>query len=402
MPTPCHAIHGNARPGNAIQSKVNMKTVFNIKDFGAVGDGYHDDHPAIQSALLCAIGCSGALYFPPGMFLCPNPITYPENSAKISFFGDGANVSTLYFQNCAGIDLSFSQNGQQQPYGLTMRNIGLRALGKCGTAIRVSYGAPPTTNDHNQPSLTLSNVQVMSDGEGSWDNGIDIEGAWNPLLENVWASGDSCGGNWNAMRGVGVNLRGMCVNAHLSNVRTNFWAVGLQAHSTDGRNTEGIFCNNCSMVGVKRGVWIKGDPLAPAPRISTLTWTGGLIECRVGGVTGGSAALHLEHVWTALISACQMITETISLNVENTYAVTLNECHGVVVTACDMNAFIFGLATVGACEAINTNGNTFTNTAVQTVFNAGTIRSRSYGHTLVNVDKQEWDPTGVNMIGWVN
>ena len=380
-----------------------MTTVFNVRNFGAVGDGYHDDRPAIQKAVDCALQANGAVYFPPGMYLVKAEIYFPSASANISIFGDGANASTIYAQDCGGFNFHFAQNGAQQPWGVTIRNLGLRALGVCGTAIRISYGTPPVTNDHSQPSLTLSNLQIVSDPEGHWCDGIDIEGAWNPTLENCFVSGDSCGGKWNDMHGAGVNLRGMCVNAHLSNVRMNFWAVGLQVHSTDNRNTEGIYCVNCSMVAVKRGVWIKGDPLVvSAPRISTFTWIGGLIECRVGKVLDGSAAFHLEHVWTALIAGCQMITETISDNFENTYAVTLNECNGVVVCGCDMNAWIFGLATAGACRAISSKGNTFTNVGVQTVFGWGTVASRSYGHTLVNNAPNEQDPSMMNKMGFVN
>lgn len=379
-----------------------MTTTFNVLNFGAVGDGYRDDAPAINAALTAAIACNGAVYFPPGYYLCDSPISSCKINARISLFGDGANVSTILARNCVGIDLAFEQSGAQQPYGVTIRNLGIRALGVPAIGIGISYGVPPVTSDHNQPSVTISNVQVVSDGEGSFEHGIVIEGAWNPTLDNVFISGDSKNGVWNGLIGAGVTLRGMCVNAHLSNVRCNFFAEGLRVHSSDGRNTEGIFCSNCSFVAVKRGVWLKGDPTAPAPRISTLTWTGGLIELRVKGVKGGSAAFHLEHVWTALITGCQMITDTITENVENTYGVTLNECHGVVVTCCDINAFIFGLATVGQCVAISTHGNTFTNCGVQTVFNPGTIQSRSYGHVLVNNNLNEWDDAGVNKIGFVN
>ena len=52
--------------------------------------------------------------------------------------------------------------------------------------------------------------------------------------------------------------------------------------------------------------------------------------------------------------------------------------------------------------AISSHGNTFTNTAVQTAFNVGTIKSRSYGHVLVNNAANEWDPSGANKIGFIN
>ncbi len=379
-----------------------MKTVLNIRDFGATGNGYSDDQPAIQAATMAALACNGAVYVPPGQYLAKSEIGFPTTAARIAFFGDGSNVSTIYAQGCSALNLNFAQNGAQQPYGATIRNLGIRALGKCPLGIRVSYGQPVSTNDHNQPALTMSNLLVASDGEGSFTDGILIEGAWNPTLENVFISGYSHGGQWNELAGTGVELRGMCVNAHLTNVRFNFFQTGLKAHGSAAGNTEGIFCSNCSMVGTQRGVWIKGV-LDGTGRISTFEWKGGMIESRFTGVGAqhGKAAFHFERVWTTLVQGCQMLGDTIDCQ-GISYGVIPQECHGVVVSGCDINAFNQGVFTTGDCRAMNINGNTFTNVAFQVVFTNGTVSSRSYGHTLVNNIPMEIDESKLNKMGFVN
>lgn len=384
-----------------------MNPIFNVRIFGAKGDGYANDQPAIQSATMAALACNGGVYFPPGLYLADSPIGFPTTAASIAFYGDGQNVSTVLFRQTSGFDLAFAQSGAQQPFGATFRNMGVRALGSCTTAIRISYGIPDVTSDHNQPSCAFTNLQIVSDGEGSWQNGIDVEGAWNPTFENVFISGDSMLGQWNNLMGAGITLRGMCVNVHLSNTRCNFFADGIKVHSSNNRNTEGVFCANCSMVGVQRGVWIKGDALVPnAPRISTLTWVGGLIECRVGGVTPDkvSAAFYLEAVWTALISATQVLAESIPdpATGKITYGVLIANCNGVVVSASDINAFNYGVHTAGACRAINPNGLTFTNCEKQVIFAPGCVDSRSYGHVLVNNAPFEWSDSPTNKLGFVN
>lgn len=339
---------------------------------------------------------------PPGSFLITQKIFFPTTAARIAVEGDGQNVSVIYARECDAFDFAFAQNGAQQPYGVVFRNIGIRALGKCGTGIRISYGHPNETQDHNQPSSSLSNVMIASDGEGSWDNGVELEGAWNVTLDNVFASGDSCGGNYWDMRGAGIVIKGMCVNIHLTNVRCNFFADGVLVKSDPDRNTEGLFFANCSMVAVKRGLRFIGSITNATKRISTLTWVGGLIECRVLGVTDGSAAFDLKGVWTALIGPCQMLSESINTGPYNTYGVSAVDCHGVVVAGADINAWRFGVATSGDCRAISNHGNTFTNCGVQTVFNIGTTGSRSYGHVLVNNAPNEEDLDGSNKIGFVN
>ncbi len=379
-------------------------TRFNIRDFGAVGDGLANDQLAIQSAIMCALACNGAVYFPPGTYLSEGPIGFEQTAARISLFGDGQNVSMVLFRNCSGFCLAFPQSGAQQPFGATFRNLGIRALGACGTALRVSYGMPPVTSDHNQPSCAFSNLQIVSDPEGTWSNGIDFESGWNPTFDNVFISGDSCGGNWNAMRGAGITLRGMTVNAHLSNVRCNFFAEGLRVVSSDGRNTEGIFCSNCSMVAVQRGYVIKGDQLVPgAPRISTITIVGGLVECRVGGVEALSAAIHLENVWTALITGVQVLAESIpDPAVKVTYGILSVNSSGVVVTCVDVNAFNHGIHAVGLSRSNNANSCTFTNVAEQVVFAPGVEHSRSYGHTLFNGTPFEYTASPTNKMGFIN
>ena len=374
--------------------------MFNVLDFGAKPDGYFNCTEAFKAATLAALGTNGTVYIPSGSYLITEPICFPETAARIAFVGDSANTSLIYTQECGGFNLAFAQSGAQQPFGATIRNLGLHALGKCGEAIRISYGVPDVTNDHNQPSTLIRDVEIVSSVEGAYSAGVDLQGAWNPLLENVFASGDSCGGNWDGMKGDGIVLRGMCVNAHVSNCRLNFWANGLRAASKDNRNTEGLFIANTSMVAVKRGVWITGDPNVVAPRISTLTMVGGLIELRVSGVEGTSAAVWLQHVWTALITGVQVITDSIEKPL--TYGVVAEDSVGVVVSCCDMNAVNYGIHTAGVSRAINASSCTFTNCKHQLVFAPGTADSRSYGHVLFNNAPNELDYGILNKIGFVD
>lgn len=343
-----------------------MNRTHNIRDFGAVGDGMTDDSIAIQAAFSAAQMHQATVYVPTGRYRCLIP---PRHCyAPLAIVGDSSGTSQLIFPNGAGLDFTCYQVGMHQPNGITMRDIALHAFGDCTKALRISYGQPEVSNEHGTPSVVLRDVRIVSDDTSAWADGIEIEGAWNPRLENVFVSGSAMGRNWNAMRGSGINLKGMCVNAHLSNVTTNFWAEGLKVHADSGPNTEGIFASNCHMVGVKRGVWIKGNPAyqigdQPVPRIHTFNWVGGMIENRVGGVTGGSAAFHLEHVWATTIVGCQMITETLECP-EETYGVIAQHCRGLHLQGSPgVNGYKQGITTTDECRAITVIGNSFTNTS---------------------------------------
>lgn len=375
--------------------------VYNPLDFGAAGNGLTDDTIAISQALTRAIDNEGVLEIPPGKFLWANPSSWAIGNKQLSIKGYGPNVSRLLFGHAGGPSLNLAQNGIHQPYAVNIDGVGLYPIvAGAGTALRISHGNPSSSNEHFVSPVIIRNVVAGSDDDRWWSNGIDLTACWNPVLTDVTVSGNAARAVWNNMGGVGVRLNKMCVNARLTNVAMNFWAAGLLAHADEVHNTEGIFCSNCTMVAVKRGVWLKGNPNAGAGRISTFTWQGGLIENRVGGVVGGSAAFHLESIHTALINGVQCITESITANVENTYGFCLQDCGGVVINTCDINAYTHGVLTTGASHAISVANNTFTNVAEQVVFNPGTYDSRSYGNVRFNNVISEVDHDGSNKIGF--
>lgn len=63
--------------------------VFNVKDFGAVGDGVADDAAAIQAAADIAAGAAGLLVFPAGTYLVNSGVSF-----RCCVWGPGAIVRT--------------------------------------------------------------------------------------------------------------------------------------------------------------------------------------------------------------------------------------------------------------------------------------------------------------------
>lgn len=381
-----------------------MNRIFDITAFGANPDGITDSSDAIEAAILAAVGCSGAVFVPPGTFLATRQMGFPTTATRITIFGVGSNVSVLLFKECNGIDMEFAQdvNGKQ-PYGLVLRNVGLKPLGKSGVALRVSYGEPTITSDHAHESSAFENVQIISDTEGAWDGGIILESGWNLTLNNVWCSGDDCGGDWSKLHGFGLSLLGMTVNCHVQNCRFNFWDTGVAQFSTNERNSEGLFCSNNSMVAVKCGYDIRGIAEG-AGRISTFTLVGGLVEVRDVPLLAQQQAIRLERVWTALITGAQFLSNAVSDNTAHiTYGILAVNSAGVVVSACDINAFNYGFHSAAECRALAVTGCTFTNTAKQIIFPDGTSGSRSFGHVRFNDAQFEWTANpALNKIGFVN
>lgn len=113
---------------------------FNVRWFGALGDGIHDDAPAINAAFLALARIqqqtpdgvylgAGVVYFPRGVYLCHSivnctPMVYSNISQHISVVGDGMQASILVFdRDNTGVLAT------DYPGGNTSSNVHVRDLG---------------------------------------------------------------------------------------------------------------------------------------------------------------------------------------------------------------------------------------------------------------------------------
>lgn len=89
---------------------------FNVKNFGAIGDGVNDDYSAIDAAIDIADNFSSGIsiiYFPPGTYKIDSTISLDETQSNIVFQGAGSEETTLNFSvgstnNCFNISGSLS------------------------------------------------------------------------------------------------------------------------------------------------------------------------------------------------------------------------------------------------------------------------------------------------------
>lgn len=79
---------------------------YNVKAYGAKGDGTTDDTTAITSAINAAVAAGGGtIFFPPGTYISGNQTL----NASVHFRGAGINASILKLKNAANTDLLSAQ-----------------------------------------------------------------------------------------------------------------------------------------------------------------------------------------------------------------------------------------------------------------------------------------------------
>jgi hypothetical protein len=108
-----------------LMAQARDDAVFNVKDFGALGDGRNDDTPAIRAAIKAARKYASrhrkevaTIYLPEGIYMvCPQPgqskwqtAVFEITSSNLRFLGDGPDRTVLSFHHFGMTDPSTHWN----------------------------------------------------------------------------------------------------------------------------------------------------------------------------------------------------------------------------------------------------------------------------------------------------
>ncbi len=110
---------------NAAGGGSGMPGVYNVKDYGATGDGFNDDTSAIATAISTCNGAGGGVvYFPPGTYSINSAINL--TTSNVSLIGAGARVSIIQWSTTGGNMVNIT--------GFAARHIAIHRLTFRGTA----------------------------------------------------------------------------------------------------------------------------------------------------------------------------------------------------------------------------------------------------------------------------
>ncbi|NCZ53373.1 MAG: hypothetical protein EBY81_05710, partial [Verrucomicrobia bacterium] len=149
----------------ALNAKSN--NVYNVKDYGAVGDGTTNDTTAIQTAINAVkVAGFGTVYFPDGTFVITGSLTIPSNpQCDISLEGEGSNISIIKQTSNANA-IYFDMNdgsGWANDYQVAIKSLAFKTSGQASTAIHVTYGTLQYSQ-HSNISVDINDVHIYSDG----------------------------------------------------------------------------------------------------------------------------------------------------------------------------------------------------------------------------------------------
>jgi hypothetical protein len=207
---------------------------FNVKDYGATGDGTTDDTAAIAAAHTAAKAVKGEVFFPPGNYLHTGDLTVDTD--YMAYAGVGQNSKITF----AGGGLVLDGTAIHR-FGITARDLRIVRTGSAGPAISLAGNGSGT----GVVDWHFSNVAVY----GSTGDCLTVQGSYIGTFVGCTFRGGAGTGvkitddpgagpghtSGNLITFVGGEIQGCAAGAYLENcLGVNFFGVGIEGHTTSG------------------------------------------------------------------------------------------------------------------------------------------------------------------------
>ncbi|MCC7169542.1 MAG: VCBS repeat-containing protein [Planctomycetes bacterium] len=252
------------------QSAASVMSFWNVRSYGAVGNGVADDTAAFQSAVnsLLAAG-GGTLFVPAGSYRLSDHLYFDR---KLSLLGEGVQVSRLIWSQPTG-GIIFWGGNEAGAARKTALISSLSLLTECaggGTAIDVAYSVPVGTA-YTYAQIEQCEISGLSP-VSFWNTGIRFTDARGTVVRACELRGfypyaaDSMAIAYDGVQYAGGHVVRDCTVA--------FWQTGVSiAGTTEGVNVD------ASAFSCRDGLKWRGSTLT-----SYLTVTNSHFNCWKGGI----------------------------------------------------------------------------------------------------------------------
>lgn len=188
--------------GNASGLTNQIPGVYNIRDFGAVGQNAAKDSWGFTNAFSAAILSNGAVYIPPGNFYVTNSLNVRgQQAARVPIHGAGMDVSVVTFVGTNNTFLTNAGSVDLQDFSIVNGNAHLAGCTNYGMIV----------NSDSYPAY-MKNVRFSF-----FEKGADLNGAAGCRI-------DGCSFNNNH---IGLHMPGWCDGAEI-NARVDYNDVGVE------------------------------------------------------------------------------------------------------------------------------------------------------------------------------
>lgn len=283
---------------------------FDVRDFGAVGDGTTNDTAAVQAAFTYVQGLGrGVVYFPAGRYRLLSAVGCSD--CDIAVLGAGRGVSVLQCEGFGGLSFTFSSWAHR----LTIQSLTLKTmLAGGGTAIHVAYPGGGFSGAGNDPAGHIDDVEIGPSLEYAhyWNKGIEIFNGTSFKISRFHIAGRSSqDGSARADMSHGIRLDGCMITWIESG---NVYAADTGIYSGVA---EGTYVSMVEVVEANYGIYLYSGGGITICNCHTNTTTKGIIlaEHHASSVhgnvlyrlgSGDYVAIQLTHAQKNVVSGNQM------------------------------------------------------------------------------------------------
>ncbi len=145
--------------------------VYNVKAYGAVGDGVTNDIAAFRSAIAAATSTKGTVFVPPGTFALTGEIK-PDSNLHIK--GAGVGLTTL--KGGASSGYMFTKTGTAGISNFTLSDMTLDVNNTtAGSGVRVEYGT----------NITFRNLDIKNIASNGWGMVVGVASTTDSAYRNT-------------------------------------------------------------------------------------------------------------------------------------------------------------------------------------------------------------------------
>lgn len=226
----------------------HVAKVYNVKNYGAKGDGTADDLPALQ-ALINSVGTDGvSIYFPPGQYNISDSLRLKEKltlfgDSASSSFGSGVASSTIH---CTNPNVNaFDGTDLRTLYIHDLAFVGMGASSGTGGGISLTHSSLSTANNYIERveisdfggngiyiNTPIANSICAVRVERVGGNGFMIENGTSVFMQACYA---------NSTGGAGFYIRALAYS-HLASCAADYNAVGYYLRACLSLNLTGCGC----------------------------------------------------------------------------------------------------------------------------------------------------------------
>lgn len=238
-----------------------------VGDFGAVGDGVHDDTSAINAAIASLPAYGGRVLFGAGSYKITGPISILNSAVELVGAGREATRVLQVTVGADGIEFTSNTAGNSLAGNGSMKNtLTIRGMSilRSGTNGGVAVNATWASATDNGPYFYAEGVLIYGDNNAgnAWSEGMRLTNANGVRLTNVSIRGNpfetaSSGAEPYTMEAA-LHLTGDTSFGHIDHFYTGLSGGYCNKFIKIDAWYEGIYMVNCEFVQVGFGVYVRG------------------------------------------------------------------------------------------------------------------------------------------------